>query len=174
MQDFFWTLATSYLALSIVAVVLVAALVVGYFPLLKWVPVIGPYVRVAQLVAFLTFGLLCALLDRQSAGSRAEIARLRVDLAFSEMQLSNQLAAAAVKAKLADASAAAAVDAQMKANNYETRLAARPVGDCGLDDDDISGMQNIRPRRAGAVKPGGANPSRLRGIGERLFNAAAR
>lgn len=172
MTDWLWSLATSWAQWVAVAVLLVS--LVGYFPFADKIPIVGPYARVARLVAFLSFGLVCALVDRRSADGRAEIARLRVDLAFSEMQLSNQLAAAAVKAKLADASAAAAVDAQMKANDYETRLSAHPVGDCGLDDDDISGMQNIRPRRAGAVNRGGADPSRLRRIGEGIFNAVAR
>jgi len=41
--DIFWTIATSYPALCFDGVVLLAALVVGYFPLLKYFPVIGPW-----------------------------------------------------------------------------------------------------------------------------------
>jgi hypothetical protein len=161
--DWFWWLATSHIALSIVATLLVAALVVGFVPFLKYAPVIGPYVPVAKLAAFLSFGLLCALLDRRSADTRAELSQLRLDLAFSQSQLANQKAAAADKARLAAASGAAAVDAQMKANDYEQRLASRPLGGCALDDDDVRGLQDIRPRRAGAVL-GGADSARLRGF----------
>ena len=58
MSDIFWTIATSYTALCFDAVLLLAALVVGYFPLVKYLPVIGPYVPVARLIAILAFGLV--------------------------------------------------------------------------------------------------------------------
>ncbi len=62
MVDLFWTVATSYVVLGLVGLILLAALVVGYFPLLKWFPVIGSYVPVARLVSTLAMGLLCLLL----------------------------------------------------------------------------------------------------------------
>ena len=51
---------------------LLAALVVGYFPLLKYIPVIGSYVPVARLVAILAgvFMRAARYRDNSSAASR--------------------------------------------------------------------------------------------------------
>lgn len=173
MDSFLWSLATSYLALSTVAGLVVLALIVGYFPLLKWVPIIGPYVAVARVVAFLAFGLLCGLVDRRAADTRAEVAQLRIDLAFSQVQLANQKAAADDKARLAEASAASAAIAEQKATNYETFVLSAPAVCPGGDDFDgelLRVLHDIKPRRARG--PGGANPKGLRGFGERYFGAA--
>ena len=56
MSDFLWHLAT-----AIVLILLLASLVVGWFPLIKWFPVVGDYARTAQLAA------------RQDAGRYAEL-----------------------------------------------------------------------------------------------------
>lgn len=174
METLFWTLATSYVALSIVAAIVVAALVVGYDPLLKFIPVVGLYIPAAKVIAFLSFGLLCALLDRRSADNRAEVAQLRTDIAFSQAQLANQKATAADKARLADASADAANAAQLKASTYESLILAKPAaaGCDDLDPDLANVLHGIQPRRgSGASKSGGANRARLRGFGKAWSDA---
>jgi hypothetical protein len=173
MTDWLWSLATSW-ALWVAVAVLLVALVVGYLPFLDKFPIIGPYVKVARFVAFLTFGLVCALLDRRSADARAEIAQLKRDLSFAELQISNNAATADEKARLAAASLSAAAGAQLKANTYEQWLATRPGAGCALGDDDLARMQDIKPRRAvsgGTGKAVGQPLSRLRGFGERLLGA---
>ena len=52
MASLFWTVATSYAALTIDGVILLVCLIVGYFPLAKYLPVVGPYVEAAKLVEF--------------------------------------------------------------------------------------------------------------------------
>lgn len=131
MDSLFWSIATSHFALLAIAGMLLAALVVGYVPLLKFVPVIGPYVRVAKLVAFLTFGLLCALLDRRSADMRAEINQLRTDLTFADVQLNNLRQTADDKARLAGELHSRVSEISAKVADYESRLASVPENpDC--------------------------------------------
>jgi len=158
MTDFLLSLATSNLALGIVGCVLAVALVIGFMPLLSYFPVIGPYVPVAKLVAFLLFGLLCALIDRRSADSREQIATLQKDLAFSRLQLNNSTAAAADKARLDEASKAAAAADDLKAKTYEQWLKTQPASPAGCDDlsdDDVRWLRDIQPRRAaGSIKAG--------------------
>ena len=90
MSDFIWSLATSYLVLSIIGIILLAALIVGYFPLAKYLPVIGPYVEAAKLIAFLLFGLMSFLVATRLSDERAEVKRLKTDLAFTQLQLNTQ------------------------------------------------------------------------------------
>ena len=50
MASLFWTIATSYTALIIDGIILLVFLVVGYFPLARYLPVVGPYVEAAKLL----------------------------------------------------------------------------------------------------------------------------
>jgi hypothetical protein len=59
--DQFWNVATTSTALCFDAVVLLAALVVGDFPFVKHLLVVGPYVPVARLIAIHAFGLVAVL-----------------------------------------------------------------------------------------------------------------
>jgi hypothetical protein len=175
MADLFWWAATSHIVLSIVAGMLLATLVVGYLPFGERLPIIGPYVRVARFASFLLFGLLCALLDRQSADTRSEIAQLKRDLSFAEIQISNNAATAADRERIAFASAAAAADAQSKAKTYELWLATLPRDDSDLITlDESHWLQDIKPRRAAAGSSAKAVRQpvpRLRGFGEGIFGA---
>ena len=87
MGDLFWDIATSSPVLWFVAAVLGAALIVGYFPLLKWLPMIGQYVPVARLVVILTAALLCFLIGFRVADERAETAALRNKVAAQAIDL---------------------------------------------------------------------------------------
>ena len=77
--DAFWWVAYSYVSLSIIGLILLAALVVGYFPLLKYFPVIGPYVLVGKLVSFIAVALLCFLVGARTADERQEIKHLQAE-----------------------------------------------------------------------------------------------
>ena len=87
MIDLFWAVATSYLVLGLVGAVFTAAAIVGYFPLLKWFPIIGEYVPVGKLVTLLMASLFCFLLgvrvtnEREAAKNlRSENATLKADI----------------------------------------------------------------------------------------------
>ena len=59
MGDIFWNVATSALALGVDGLILAAALVVGFLPFARFLPVVGPYVPAAKLVAVLVAALIC-------------------------------------------------------------------------------------------------------------------
>ncbi|ABE63157.1 hypothetical protein Nham_2365 [Nitrobacter hamburgensis X14] len=144
MAPLFWSIATSDIALWIDAVILAAALIVGYAPLLKWFPVIGPYVRVAKLVAFLVFGILSAAVSHRLTDESAELARVKIDLAFSQLQLDTQKQAAETAAKLRAEAEAKAEQANQKVTDYEERLAKQPADHgCNLDSDDVRSLHDI-------------------------------
>jgi hypothetical protein len=144
MTDLIWSLATSYLTLSIIGIILLASLVVGYFPLAKYLPVIGPYVEAAKLIAFLLFGLLMFLVATRLTDERAEVKRLKTDLAFTQLQLDTQKQTAEQAQKLRDEAEKQAAEANQKVTDYEDRLAKSPSGcGCSFDDDDVNSLRGI-------------------------------
>lgn len=173
MSDYLYSLAVSWALWAAVAVLLVSLL--GHLPLAEKLPIVGPYARAARLVAFLTFGLVCALVDRRSADARSEIAQLTRDLNFANAQIQNNAATAADKVRLTDASATAALVADMKVNTYEQWLSLQPARKCDdddLDSDDVRWLSDIKPRRetGSAKRPGGISLPRLRGFGNKAAN----
>ena len=144
MADLFWSVATSYLALSIIGIVLLAALIVGYFPLAKYLPVIGPYIEAAKLIAFLLFGLLAFLVGVRITDERAALKQVKQDLAFSQLQLDAQKQSAETADKLRQEAQQQAEQANQKVTEYEERLAKQPAGcGCNFDDGDVRSLHDI-------------------------------
>ena len=147
MGDLFWDIATSYLALAIDGVVLIAALVVGYFPLLKYLPAIGPYVPAAKLVSFLMAGLMCFLIGFRVSDDRAEAKTLRSEIAARTIDLN----AAQDAARQADEARAQLAEQtkqdQERIADYEKALKARPDAACALNDDDLRWLHDGKPGR---------------------------
>lgn len=142
MADLFWDIATSYFVLSVVGFVLVCALVVGYFPLLKWFPVVGEYVPVARLIAFLAVALLCLLIGFRIADERAVAAALRSKLEASAIDLeATQQAANEAEAARVELAKQSQAD-QERIAAYEKALAANPTGNCALSDDDLRWLRS--------------------------------
>ncbi|UPJ43946.1 hypothetical protein IVB40_07710 [Bradyrhizobium sp. 40] len=158
----FWDLATSDVALAIVAVILIASFVVSRVPFVSMIPAIAPYVVLAGFVTYLALAGLMLCVGYRLSDERAALRQLKIDLDWSESQLEQQKATAEDKAQLAKEKAAEAEDLKGKVDGYEQRLAAQPVGDCGLDDGDLDGLRALRGR---AKQPDGRHPSRLRGLG---------
>lgn len=144
MIDLFWSVATSYLALSIIGTVLLAALVVGHVPLARYLPVIGPYVALAQFVAYPTLALLAFLIGVRIADERAELKQVKLDLAFSQLQLDAQKQSAETADKLRQEAQQQAEQANQKVTEYEERLAKQPAGrGCNFDDGDVRSLHDI-------------------------------
>jgi len=144
MIDLFWSVATSYLALSIIGIVLLAALIVGYFPLAKYLPVIGPYIETAKLIAFLLFGLLAFLIGVRITDERAALKQVKQDLAFSQLQLNAQKQSAETADKLRQQAEQQAEQANQKVTDYEAQLAKQPAGcGCNFDDGDVRSLHDI-------------------------------
>ncbi len=138
-MSFFWDVATSSIVLSMIALLLIAALVVGYFPLLKWFPVLGQYVPVARLASILAAALLSFLFGYKVADDRAATSALRNELAVARIDL----AAAHKAADQADAArrelAAQSITDQIRIEKYAEELKKRPNAACTLTDDDFAG-----------------------------------
>ena len=145
LTDLFWDVATSTTALSVDAVILLAALAVGFLPLVKYLPVIGPYVPVAKLVAFLVAALLFFMTGFRAADERAEAKDLRAKVAAQQMDLQAAQKAASDETTRANSIEASANEQHQRDEEYISSLKARPA--CALDSTDIGG---VRDGRSGA------------------------
>lgn len=144
MADLFWSVATSYAVLSIIGTALVAALIVGHFPLIGRIPVVGSYVVASRLAAYLLLALLAFLIGFRVADERAEVKQLKADLAFKQMELDNEKATAATSARLRAKAEADVATANQKVTEYEERLAQQPASDgCDIGDGDHGSLLNI-------------------------------
>jgi hypothetical protein len=87
-SDVFWNTATSYPMLVAIGIVALFAFGIAHLPLVeKFFPSIAPYIRAAALVSVVSTAALLFLIGFRVADQREEAARLRRDLAFSELQL---------------------------------------------------------------------------------------
>lgn len=77
--DFIWSIAYSYPVLGILGLLLLASLVLGYIPLLKYFPVIGPYVLVARFAFPLFIAVLFFLVGARFADERQEMKHLAAE-----------------------------------------------------------------------------------------------
>lgn len=110
MGDFFWNVATSFPALGFNGLILLAALVVGWFPLLKYVPAIGAYMPAARLVALLVAALLFFLIGFRVADEREEAKILRATIRTKQADLDNS-----EKSRADEAARAAAIEREVYA-----------------------------------------------------------
>ncbi len=136
-SDWLWDIATSHLVLSLITLVFLAALVVGYFPLLKWFPLIGQYVPAARLVVLLAAALLCFLIGFRVSDGRAEAKSLRLKLAATSIDLTAAHDAAKQADEARNELAARAITDESRIANYAAELKKRPNGACTLTDDDF-------------------------------------
>lgn len=152
MMDFFWDIATSSPVLGLIGMVLAAALVVGYFPLLKWFPVIGQYVPVARLVVLIAAGILAFLVGFRVSDERADARLLRATLAAKQLDLDAANEAAEQAQQARDELAKKSVSDDERIAGYELQLKSRPKDDkggtcgCTLVPDDFSGGVRGRTR----------------------------
>ncbi|KRR21921.1 hypothetical protein CQ13_07750 [Bradyrhizobium retamae] len=151
MGDFFWDVATSFPALGLNGLLLLVAGVVGWFPLLKYLPGIGSYVPAARLVAVMVALLICFLVGFRVADEREEAKNLRATLAAREADLENSR-----KARADDALRSAAIergaDARSKSDaEYISALEASSA--CPFDPGDARGGRpgGLRPFSAGGA-----------------------
>ncbi len=146
LADLFWDAATSSPALGVIALILAAALIVGYFPLLKWFPVIGTYVPVARLVVILAAALLCFLVGFRLSDEREEARSLKQELAAKEIDLTAAQGAAEEADKARAELAQQAQSDQERIADYAEQLKSRPNVNCTLGPDDIAGRMPERKR----------------------------
>jgi hypothetical protein len=131
MGDMFWTVSTSALALGADGLILAAALVVGFLPFARFLPVVGPYVPAAKVVAVLVAALICFKLGFRIASEREEAGRLRATIAAQRADLDNA-AKSAANANQRAISIEKEADAQRKADN-ETISTLKLAAGCGFE-----------------------------------------
>lgn len=139
LADIFWTVATSDVALLIDGLLLLAALIVGFAPLVRFIPVVGPYVPLARFVAFAVAAVLFFMAGFRISDERADARSLREQLAAKSRDLD-----AAQSAAAAAANATRELNEQAKADQeriaaYAEALKSRPQGGCILDYSDFDG-----------------------------------
>lgn len=152
MGDFFWDVATSFPALGIDGLLLLAAAVVGWFPLLKYLPGIGAYVPAARLVAALVALLMFFLIGFRVADEREAAKLLRAQIAVQRADLENSRKSALDEAKRAGDIEAMADDQRKRDHDYIISLEAKPG--CVLTDRDLVWVPNY------GAKSGRPRPSR--------------
>jgi type III secretory pathway component EscU len=138
-----WEIATSQVVLLLIGALVAASAVVGWFPLLKWFPVIGDYVRVARLVFVLSVALLAFLTGFRVADNRAERAQLQNELNWKNNEVEQQRQSAEDAERLKKEAEARADQLSKKVGDYEDFLSKQPVGTCAFDDADIERLRGI-------------------------------
>ena len=131
MTDWFLDLATSTPALGFNGLVLLVSLAVGFFPLVKYLPVIGPYVPAARVVALLSAALICFLVGFRVSDERAEMANLRAMVAIQKADLDNARKSAAFANARASELEKVADDRRQSDAEYIATLTLAPG--CGFE-----------------------------------------
>lgn len=131
MSEFFWSVTTSGLALGVDGLILAAALVVGFLPFARFLPVVGPYVPAAKVVAVLVAAVICFKLGFRIASEREEAGRLRATIAAQRADLDNA-AKSAANANQRAISIEKEADAQRKADD-ETISKLKLAAGCGFE-----------------------------------------
>ena len=147
MTDILIGIVTSGPVLLALVTGLLGTLIVGYFPLLKWFPVVGQYVAAARLASMILLVLLAFLIGFRISDDRADAKNLKLQLAAKSIDLTAANDAAnkadAARAELAQQ----AESARERIADYEESLKARADGGCALTDDDIRWLYGKRDRR---------------------------
>jgi hypothetical protein len=156
--DLFWGASTSALALGADGLILLAALCVGFLPFARFLPVVGPYVPAAKLVAVLAAALICFKLGFRIASEREEAKSLRATIAAQRADLDNA-AKSAANANLRASSIEKEANAQRKADD-ETISKLNLAAGCGFEpfpgrvhDDAGAGASAGGARSAGETGP---------------------
>lgn len=100
--DLFWNVATSLPMLGLDALLLLAAFVIGHFPLVSYLPGIGPYVPAARLVSVLLAALMFFLIGFRVSDEREEAKSLRATVEAQRADLENSRKSRADEAARAD------------------------------------------------------------------------
>lgn len=133
------TALLSNVALGGIGSLLAVALFVGYFPLLKWFPVIGQYVQVARLASIVLAASFCFLVGYRASSERCEARTLKAQLEAKQMDLEAAQEATERANKQRSELAEQARQDRERIKAYAEQLKARPNGACILTPDDFSG-----------------------------------
>ncbi|MET4199107.1 uncharacterized membrane protein YuzA (DUF378 family) [Bradyrhizobium sp. LA8.1] len=169
--EVFWQIATSPLVLVVIAAVVVASFALAHLPFVTLLfPKAAAFTKAASLVTIIGFAALLYLFGVKSERTRAELERVKSDLAFKEFQLGNQAKAAADAEDLKADADAQAQDARGKLSVYQAKFGDDPnAAACAPRAGVIDWLHDLQRRKqaAGAVagKPKRGLVARLRRSG---------
>ena len=146
--DLFWKIATSDLVLTVVGVIALAAIVVSHVPLIRWIPTIDHWMKLASAVGYVALSLFFLFVGFRLSDERAETARLKTELDWSRNQLEQQEAQAQDAERLKGEAEARAAAIKGELDDYRKTYAGRPDGVCAFTADDIERLRSLtrRPR----------------------------
>ncbi|MBW7968159.1 hypothetical protein [Bradyrhizobium sp. BR 10289] len=125
--ELFWQVATAPLTLIIIAGIAIAAYAVAHVPFVeKFIPITAPFIRSAQLVCLICAAALIFLIGHRAADQRAEIERVKSDLAWTEFQLGNQKQAADDAAELKKTADATTAQTKARLSEYQEKFGNDP------------------------------------------------
>ncbi len=123
----FWQIATSTTVLVLIAAVAVVSFAIAHFPFVdRLYPPLAEFEKAASIVAILAFAALLYLIGFKAADARAELARVKNDLAWTEFQLGEMERAAKDAEALKQDADAAASDARGKLSEYQAKFGDDP------------------------------------------------
>jgi hypothetical protein len=144
LADLFWSFATSGPVLAALALLVLACVVVTHVPLVRWLPSIDDWMKLASFIGYLAFAALFLLIGFRLSDERTEAKTLRTELAWSRNQLEQQEATARDAEKLKGEAEAAATEAKGKLNELRTFYSERPQASCAFTADDLRRLRDLR------------------------------
>ncbi|MGJ5203602.1 hypothetical protein [Bradyrhizobium sp. HKCCYLR20261] len=172
--ELFWQLITSTPVLVALAAVAVASFAIAHLPFVDRIsPTLAAAGKAASIVCILAFAALLYLIGAKSADNRAELRRVKNDLAWTQFQLGAQERAARDAEALKQSADAAASEARGKLSDYQAKFGDDPnAALCRPRPGVVEWVHNLqrRPRDdpvAGARATGRGVVPRLRAAGEK-------
>jgi hypothetical protein len=149
--DVFFGTLTSYPSIALFGLVAAAGFAIANLPLANRLPVIGPYVRAAGVVSIVASAALMFAFGYRVADGRAEIERLKSDLAWAEFNVDVQRQVAETADQLKQQAEAEKSEAKGRLNEYETRFGPNPSDPPPGVVDWLRSLQRHPERRAGGA-----------------------
>ncbi|WP_316171072.1 hypothetical protein [Bradyrhizobium sp. SZCCHNRI1058] len=127
MSEMFWSVVTSTPVLVLIAAVAVVSFAVAHFPFVDRIyPPLAEFEKAASIAAILAFAALLYLIGFRAADTRAELMRVKNDLAWTHFQLGERERAAEDAEALKRDADAAASDARGKLSEYQAKFGDDP------------------------------------------------
>ncbi|WP_315742787.1 MULTISPECIES: hypothetical protein [unclassified Bradyrhizobium] len=126
-SEMFWSVVTSTPVLVLIAAAAVVSFAVAHFPFVDRIyPPLAEFEKAASIVAILAFAALLYLIGFKAADARAELTRVKNDLAWTQFQLGERERAAEDAEALKRDADAAASEARGKLSEYQAKFGDDP------------------------------------------------
>ncbi len=149
--DIFFGALTSYPSIALLGLVAAAGFAITHLPLANKLPVLGTYVRAAGIASIVSAAALMFAFGYRVADGRAEIERLKNDLAWAEFNAEVQRQVAETADQLKQQADAEKAEAKGRLNEYETRFGPNPSDPPPGVVDWMRSLQRHPERRAGSA-----------------------